>query len=303
MIPTAPTFRRGDPTGRTGPQTTSVPGISENARSIVSPLRQRRSEGPGVGPAGGFTLIEVMLVLTVLALIAGLGVKGLRTITKSDLRAATTHLSGAVRYLFDRASITGKYHRLVIDLTEGRYWAEVSDDRFYAPNQAESELDRQKREEKETAAEEEERKRKEKQQLLYGNGSASSSSSSSFSGVSSSSSFDMSKMEVGEFRPRRARFAAFKETALKPVTLKKEVRIKSVYTPRMTDPVTAGRVYLYFYPLGQTEPAVITLTDKSGQSVFSLVVHPITGKVKIYNVEVKPNLGVRYDDDGNQVVQ
>jgi hypothetical protein len=112
----------------------------------------------------------------------------------------------------------------------------------------------------------------------------------------------MSKMEVGEFRPRRARFAAFKETALKPFTLTK-VRIKSVYTPRMTDPVTAGRVYLYFYPLGQTEPAVITLTDESGESVFSLVVHPITGKVKIYNEEVKPNLGVRYDDDGNQVIQ
>ncbi len=57
------------------------------------------------------------------------------------------------------------------------------------------------------------------------------------------------------------------------------MRIKSVYTPRMTDPVTAGRAYLYFYPLGQTEPAIITLTDKSGESVFSLVVHPITGKV------------------------
>jgi general secretion pathway protein H len=248
-----------------------------------------------------------MVAMMVVALIATIGVKGFRTVTKGSLREGSAHMAGAIRFLFDRASITGKYHRLVIDLTEGRYWAEVSDDRFYAPNQAESESDRQKREAKEDAAEEEEHKRQEKQQLLYGSSSSSSSSSnsssSSLSGASSSSSFDMSKMEVGEFRPRRARFAAFNETALKPVTLKKEVRIKSVYTPRMTDPVTAGRVYLYFYPLGQTEPAIITLTDKTGESVFSLVVHPITGKVKIYNVEVKPNLGVRYDDDGNQVVQ
>ena len=246
----------------------------------------------------GFTLIEVMVAMMVVALIATIGVKGFRTVTKGNLREGSAHMAGAIRFLFDRASITGKYHRLVIDLNEGRYWAEVSDDRFYAPNQAESEPERQKREEKEDAVEEEERKRQERQQLLYGNSSSSSSSSS----ASSSSSFDMSKMEVGEFRPRRARFAAFKETALKPVTLKK-VLIKSVYTPRMTDPVTAGRVYLYFYPLGQTEPAVITLTDESGESVFSLVVHPITGRVKIYNVEVRPNLGVRYDDDGNQVVQ
>ena len=260
---------------------------------------QRDSVGSARRPSQGFTLIEVMVAMMVVALIATIGVKGFRTVTKGNLREGSAHMSGAIRFLFDRASITGKYHRLVIDLNEGRYWAEVSDDRFYAPNQAESEPERQKREEKEAAADEEERKRQEKQQLLYGNGSSSSSSS----GASSSSSFDMSKMEVGEFRPRRARFAAFKETALKPVTLKKEVRIKSVYTPRMTDPVTAGRAYLYFYPLGQTEPAIITLTDTSGESVFSLVVHPITGKVRIYNVEVKPNLGVRYDDEGNQVVQ
>ena len=264
--------------------------ISTQQRDLLRSAR-RRSQG--------FTLIEVMVALMVVALIATIGVKGFRTVTKGSLREGSAHMSGAIRFLFDRASITGKYHRLVIDLNEGRYWAEVSDDRFYAPNQAESESDRQKREAKEDAAEEEERKRQEKQQLLYGN----SSSSSSSSGASSSSSFDMSKMEVGEFRPRRARFAAFKETALKPVTLKKEVRIKSVYTPRMTDPVTAGRAYLYFYPLGQTEPAIITLTDKSGESVFSLVVHPITGKVRIYNVEVRPNLGVRYDDEGNQVIQ
>jgi general secretion pathway protein H len=256
---------------------------------------QRDSLGSAQRPSQGFTLIEVMVALMVVALIATIGVKGFRTITKGNLREGSAHLAGAIRFLFDRASITGKYHRLVIDLNEGRYWAEVSDDRFYAPNQAESEPERQKREAKETAGEEEERKRQEKQQLLYGGGSSSSSSGSS-------SSFDMSKLEVGEFRPRRARFAAFKETALKPVTLKK-VRIKSVYTPRMTDPVTAGRVYLYFYPLGQTEPAVITLADASSESVFTLVVHPITGKVRIYNVEVKPTLGVRYDDDGNQVVQ
>jgi general secretion pathway protein H len=245
--------------------------------------------------AGGFTLVEVLVVMLIVSLMITIGVKGFRSITKSNLRENAAHLSGAIRYLFDRASITGKYYRLVIDLNDGKYWPEVSDDKFYAPNQAESEADRRKREAKEDAADEEERKRQEKQQALYGGGSSSSSSAAP-------SSFDMSKLDIGEFRPKRPRFAAFKETALKPVTLKK-LKIKSVYTPRMTEPLTAGRAYIYFYPLGQTEPAVITLTDPTGESVYSLVVHPITGKVKIYNQEVKPNLGVRYDDEGNQVLQ
>ncbi len=84
-----------------------------------------RAAGRARRAARGFTLIEVLVALLVVALIASIGVKGFRAITKSDLRAATAHLSGAIRYLFDRASITGKYHRLVIDLTDGKYWAEV----------------------------------------------------------------------------------------------------------------------------------------------------------------------------------
>jgi general secretion pathway protein H len=240
----------------------------------------------------GFTLIEVLVVMLIMALVATLGVKGFRSVRKSDLREATAHLSGAIRYMFDRASITGKYHRLVIDLNDNQYWAEVSDDKFYAPNQAETESEKRKRENAEAEADEEARKKAEKQQAAFANSTTSSSSTS----------FDLSKLEVGDFRPKRARFAAFKESALKPVRLKK-LHIRSVYTPRMVDPVTSGRAYLYFYPLGQTEPAIITLSDESGESVYSLVVHPITGRVRIYNEEVKPNLGVRYDDEGNRVTQ
>jgi general secretion pathway protein H len=253
--------------------------------------RQREPRRSGGAASGGFTLIEVMVVLLIIGLLAGLGVSGFRAVTKGDLRESTAHLSGAIRYLFDRASITGKYHRLVLDLSGGKYWAEVSDDRFYAPNEAETPADRRKREEDEATADEDERKRLEQQQNNYGGGT-----------VAAGSSFDLSKLEVAEFRPRRARFAAFKETALKPVSLKK-LRIRSVYTPRMTEPVTSGRAYIYFYPLGQTEPAIVTLSDASGETIYSLVVHPITGRVRIYNTEVLPPNGNQYDDEGNQIVK
>ena len=59
-------------------------------------------------PRGGFTLIEVMVAMMVIALIATIGVKGFRSVTKSNLREATAHFSGAIRYMFDRASMTGK---------------------------------------------------------------------------------------------------------------------------------------------------------------------------------------------------
>jgi general secretion pathway protein H len=195
-----------------------------------------------------------------------------------------------MRYLFDRASTTGKIHRLVIDMETETYWAEVSDDRFYIPRE-ETEAQLREREEKEAAEDEEAQRKRE----------AAARAAESGKSAPSNSSFDLSKLEVADFRPKRARFASFKDLALKPVKLKK-AKVTSVYTPRVVDPLTAGRGYIYFFPLGQTEPAIVTMSDKSGESTFSLVVHPITGRVRIYNEEVQPP-GMRTDDEGRRVMQ
>jgi len=254
-----------------------------SARAIAIPRRST---------TGGFTLIEVMVVFAIVALLAAGSVQGFRSLRKADLREATTQLSGAMRYLFDRASTTGKMHRLVIDMETGMYWAEVSDDRFYIPRE-ETVDELRKREEKEATEDEDEAKKRERAERQMESGKS----------APASSSFDMSKLEVGDFRPKRARFGAFKDLALKPVRLKK-TRVQSVYTPRVTEPLTAGRAYIYFFPLGQTEPAIVTMSDPQGESVFSLVVHPITGHVRIYNKEVQPTGGgVRYDDEGKRVEQ
>jgi general secretion pathway protein H len=240
---------------------------------------------------GGFTLIELLIALTIVALVTGGAVRGFRSLAKSELRAGTAHLSGAIRYLFDRASTTGKYHRLVLDLNEGRYWAEVSDDRFYIPRDAESDLDRHRREEDEAKQDDDEKRKAQKRDEALSGGS-----------YEYSGSFDPSKVEMGDFRPKRARFGAFKETALRPVTLKKDsIKISGVYTPRLTDEVVAGRAYIYFFPMGQTEPAIVHLTDASGESVYSIVVHPITGRTKIYNEYVRPPGGGEVDDEGNRI--
>jgi len=240
----------------------------------------------------GFTLIEVMIVMAIVALIGSLGVQGFRSLARSDLRASASHLAGAMRFLFDRASTTGKVHRLVLDLEGARYWAEVADDKFYSPRDTESPEAARRRETLEAEEDEDERARKEE-------AAKRAEASGSTAG---DSSFDLAKLEVGEFKPKRARFASFKDLVLKPIKLKKTV-LRSVYTPRVTEPLTSGRAYIYFFPLGQTEPAIITLSDKSGESIYSLVAHPITGRVKVYTQEIKPAGGPQTDDEGNRKME
>ncbi|HEY5453201.1 MAG TPA: prepilin-type N-terminal cleavage/methylation domain-containing protein, partial [Polyangia bacterium] len=145
----------------------------------------------------GFTLIEVLLVVTIGAVLAGLAIRGLRSLRKADLREASAQMSGAMRYLFDRASTTGKIHRIVIDMETGTYWAEVSDDRFYIPRE-ETVEQLQAREEKEATEDEEAAQKRERAAREAESGKS----------AGANSSFDLSKLEVADFRPKRARFAS-----------------------------------------------------------------------------------------------
>lgn len=232
------------------------------------------------GRESGFTLLEILIVLVIVGLISGMSIRGLRSLAKSDLRSNTSRLSGAMRYLFDRASVTGKYHRLVIDVDEGRYWAEVSDDRFYIPREPETEASVKKLAALQAETDEKDRRRADLSEAAGG--------------------FDMSKVQPQDFRPKRVRFGAFKETTLKPVKLK-NTKVMDVYTPRLSDPVIHGRAYIYFFPLGQTEPAIVHLSDPAGETIYSLVVHPITGRVRVYNEYVKPRLDEQVDDTGTAI--
>jgi len=226
------------------------------------------------------TLIEIMVVMVLVILMVGSATAGLRSLAKSDLRASASKMAGAVRYLFDRASTTGRVHRLVLDMEKGRYWAEVSDDHFIMAGGRETEASRKEEADK-LAKEAEEAKKLADEK----------------SGLDEM----QARYKPEPFRPKRASFAAFKEMAVKPVDLKGAL-IADVYTPRLAEPLDVGRGYIYFFPLGMTEAAIVHLTDKKREAFYSLVVHPLTGRVQIKNSYVEPPLEKQYDDDGKEIV-
>jgi general secretion pathway protein H len=226
------------------------------------------------------TLIEVLVVMSLVALVVGSATVGFRNLLKSDLRSAASKMAGSVRYLFDRASTTGKVHRLVLDMDKGRYWAEVSNDRFIMDGGRET-AETRERLAKKLAKEDEDAKKLTDERA----------------GLS-----DLQKRYMPEeFRPKRAKFDNFREMVVKPVDMKGSGVITDVFTPRLAEPLAAGRAYVYFFPLGMTEAAIIHLSDKSGDTKYSLVVHPLTGRVQIKNTYVDPPLDRIVDDMGKEV--
>jgi general secretion pathway protein H len=233
--------------------------------------------------ARGFTLIEVMIVMAIVALITVVSVTGLRSLVKSDLRSTATRMAGSIRYLFDRASTTGRVHRLVLDFDNGKYWAEVSDDQFIMGAGKETEENRKKEAEKIAKEEEVKREAAEKE---------------AFFGGSQIPSRYMPK----PFIPKRAKFEGFRETAVKPFTLKSGVVLADIYTPRLVKPLAEGKGYVYFFPMGMTEAAVIHLSDGK-DTFYTLVVHPLTGRVSVKNSYVEADTRDQLDDEGKVVVQ
>jgi prepilin-type N-terminal cleavage/methylation domain-containing protein len=233
--------------------------------------------------AGGFTLLELLIVVVLLGLVMGLAVRGMRALIKSDMRGSAVKMAGAIRYLFDRASTTGRIHRLVIDFEQNKYWAEVSDDRYYMPREKETELSREA-EVAEAAKEQEEAKKHEEEMQAAGE----------------TQGYDITRYQPQEFKSKRARFSAFKEMAVKPADIK-GAKLFGLFTPRLAAPVNSGRGYIYFFPLGMTEAAQVYLSDDDQKNFYSLVVHPLTGRVQIYNRYVEPPVEEQYDDEGNKI--
>jgi general secretion pathway protein H len=214
----------------------------------------------------GITLIELMVAVAIIGLIMGGALVGVRSLARSDLRGSASKLAAAIRYCFDRSITTGAYFRIVLDLDGHKYWAERSDNRLYLARDKEKSPGQGKAfdsDEADKQRDEEEEKEKEAWQSRGGQAAAA--------------------LEPPP-KPRRAKFQTFKDATLPTISLKK-TKLFDLYTPRQREPYTSGKAYLYFFPDGHTERAVIRLTD--GEDFYSLVIHPLTGKV-----EVKPG---KYD--------
>ncbi len=97
-------------------------------------------------------------------------------------------------------------------------------------------------------------------------------------------------------RYRAAQFQRLEGKRFEPRELPGGTKIVAVYTAHTQGRQEEGTQYLFFWPGGMTERAVVQVADADG-TTFSIVVHPLTGKTRIESVPVEPEADLSDEEE------
>lgn len=201
---------------------------------------------------GGLTLIELIIVAGLMALIVAIVVPSVESITGVHLKTSSSGLAGTIRYTYDLAARKSAVFRVVINLDENSYWVESASKKFL--------LDREEAEVRDGVLEEPEEEEPERARRFI----------------------DRGFIEGGEMwhAKKRASFSDFAGPMTPKVKLPQGIEFQDVWVDHQSDVVMAGRAYLYCFPTGMTERAVIHLIEEN-DDVYSVTVEALTGSVRI----------------------
>jgi general secretion pathway protein H len=73
----------------------------------------------------GFTLIEILVVVTIIGVLAGILVPRLPDVTASRLKSTARRLSGTITYLYERSAATQLVYRLTLDMDSNEFYVSL----------------------------------------------------------------------------------------------------------------------------------------------------------------------------------
>jgi len=235
---------------------------------------RRRPKRSGHGHRRGFTLIEVLTVLALIAIVTGVAIAGTMELPSARLRRSATLIASAIKVAYTRATARSRDMRLVMDLDGKKIWLEEAD----VPMLVQSK-DTTHTGGADPVTDTERAAIFEGEKLLRGPGIA----RPRFHPVSAVGFGDLEEAKGGDKYGK---------------PLQSGITFRTVQTGHDDAPLTSGRAYLYFWPGGMTERAAIQLHIGDGDNdspVLTLDVSPLTGKVTVKAGAVE--LKIPEDDD------
>ena len=207
----------------------------------------------------GITLFEILIALALIGLLMGGVALGVQSISTIALRSSSSKIAALISFMSHEAIVKGRPMRLVLDLGSNTYRAETmsaTEDRAALYLQSVKKVGQGA----DPDAPQEETKK-----ASFGFG-------------------DLLKQPLPS-RPKPA-WEPMVAKGMKLEPLDASVKFAAIYTPQQTQPFTEGQGYLYFWPSGQTEHALLHLSlvdakEEEKDKFFSILVDPTTGRAKV----------------------
>lgn len=213
----------------------------------------------------GLTLVELTVAIAIISVVFGGAVMGIGALTGARAKSATGELAALMRSLYDTAALSGKTCRIAFELP-GRddedarptYRAECAEGAVTMSRDRERALEEATRE-RELARDERPRE------------------------APRSVSDQPTLEELMEREQQRvesaARFSEYTSEEVRARPLPPGVTIE-VWTRAQREPVGSGVAYVYFFPQGTAEKAMVFITQ--GDNTWTIDVAPLTGKTQVY---------------------
>lgn len=207
----------------------------------------------------GVTVVELMVVMTIVATIMGIGAYSLGMVGGNRLQNDTLRVAAVIKYTYANACLNNTRYRLVVELGTGTYYSEITDEPVISL--AEQTADEEMLTEEARAL----AKSKDRETDLF---------------------------DENEQNPfgvnRRVSFERVQDVVIKETKLSDGVVFAKAYTPRFPDrALEEGRAAVSFFPNGYMEPLLLVLKDEDGNA-YSLLTESMTGRVKVFSGEIDP---------------
>jgi len=205
-------------------------------------------------PPLGFTLVEVMMVVALASVMATSAVVGFSALRRGRLRAGASHVASALRRAYIHSLTTGRTTRLALTVGSNRDWIEDTDDAH-----------------------------------VLDTGDPLRQGGAAPSAEAAEEAARQLAQNIAQQRPRapRAAFERPQGQRYRERTLADDVVIARVFTGQVDEPVEEGNGYVYFWPGGVGERAIVQLRGANGE-VYSVLLHPLTGRSQIVDRAVEP---------------
>ncbi len=217
----------------------------------------------------GLTLIELTITLAIIAVLFAAVVVSVGAITGTKAKASAAEVAGVIRSLYDTSALSGKTCRLVFQLPGPRqdepvkYWAECAAGNVTT------------RRDRDEALRDEQRRDREREKQAARDQSPSLNREPSLQDLMAQ---ERDRVEAV------AKYSVYTAPEIEPHNLSPAVKL-SVWTQNQREAIGSGTAYLYFFPQGFTEKAMIFVGQ--GKNVWTISVQPLTGKAKIVGEQLE----------------